>query len=370
MIAKSKYKKEFVSWLILILILFTSCQRHSEKGLNENKIHLTDNTISLSGAQVQLANIKVVQVSKSEFNFNHLFTGVLKVNEESTSIISSRATGRIIKLFLKNPGETVNKGDSIYQIYCEDLVAAERQYFTLQSNNWNYNGKYEPSLALENKLLLLGMLPSQIEQLRKKGKILFAVTIFSPVKGVVRSINISEGQYVNEGQTMYELADDRKLWVEAQVHPEDLDFLKVGMPSNITLPDAGNMAIKSTVSFINPALDQGRNVTIIRSVIDNTTRKLHPGMMAIMHVQAGINKCVTVPASSLITDKHGSVVWVQNGNGTFTERKITVGMQSEDAVQVLSGLSESESVVTTGAYLLNSELILRKGTVAEAKVNM
>jgi len=370
MFAISIPNNEFVHRLMLIFILFTSCQRHSEKGSNENNIHPTDNTISLSAAQIQLANIKVAQVTEGEFNYNHLFSGVLKVNEESVSIISSRATGRVLKLFLKNPGETVNKGDSIYQIYCEDLVTAERQYFTLQSNNWNYNGKYEPSLALENKLLLLGMLPPQIDKLKKNGKILFAVTILSPVKGVVRLVNISEGQYVNAGQTLFELADDRKLWVEAQVHPEDLEFLRVGMHSSITLPDADNRTFQSTVSFINPTIEQGKNATIIRSVIDNSMRKLHPGMLVILNVHAGISKCVMVPLSSLITDKNGNIIWVRNPNGTYTARKITVGLQSDNTVQVLSGIRESESVVTSGAYLLNSELILRKGTLHEAQVNL
>ena len=365
-----KYNFEFLFVLLLVLLLFTSCRKQVVKDSEENKIQLIDNTISLSAAQIQLANIKTVQVKEGEFNYNRSFTGIVKVNEESSTIISSRATGRILRLFLKNPGETVNKGDSIYQIYCEDLVAAERQYMTLQSNNWNYNGKYEPSLALENKLLLLGMLPAQIDKLRKNGKILFAVTIFSPVKGVIRSINISEGQYVNSGQTMFELADDRKLWVEAQVHPEDLDFLKVGMPSDIRLPDAGNLAVKSTISFISPIVEQGKNLTIIRSVINNSNGKYHPGMMAIMHIQAGMSKCVMVPGSSLITEKNGNVVWVRNENGTFTGKKITVGMRSDETVQVLSGLSDTDWVVTSGAYLLNSEMILRKGTDAESAVKM
>jgi len=142
------------------------------------------------------------------------------------------------------------------------------------------------------------------------------------------------------------------------------------MHSSITLPDAENRTIKSTVSFINPTIEQGKNATIIRSVIDNSARKLHPGMLAILNVHAGISKCVMVPLSSLITDKNGNIIWVRNPNGTYTARKITVGLQSDNTVQVLSGIRESESVVTSGAYLLNSELILRKGTLHEAQVNL
>lgn len=361
-------KKEFCVILIMSVILLLSCQKHSDRIQDSKTDKMSDNTITLSEAQIQLANIKVFPVNEGQFYFNRLFSGVLKVDEESATIISARATGRILKLFKRNPGEIVNKGDSIYQIYCEDMVAAERQYFTLQSNNWNFNGKYEPSLALENKLLLFGMLPSQIVKLGKDGKVLFSVTICSPVKGVIRAINITEGQYVNEGQTIFELADDSKLWVEAQVHPVDLDYLKVGMHTKITLPDAGNEFFNSTIKFINPSIEQGKNVTVIRSIIDNSHRKLHPGMLALIHVRSDKSRCVMIPSSSVISDKNGSVVWIQNENGSFSRKTITPGMQSEDSVQILSGLNNSDNIVISGAYLLNSEYILRKGNISEAKL--
>jgi len=352
---------------LLIALFIISCKKHSKISLKKNDTQTLGNTISLSEAQIQLANIKVIQTDESVFSFNRIFTGVLKVNEESAINISSRATGRISELYLKNVGETVNKGDSLYQFYCEELVAAERQYFTLQSNNWNYNGKYEPSLALENRLLLLGMLPKQIDKLKKDGKILFAITIYSPVKGVVRAINIAEGQYVKSGQTLFELADITKLWVEAQVQPDMLEILKVGMQSIISLPDAGNRTIKSNISFISPSLEQGKNVTVIRSVIDNPNGKLYPGMLALIHIQSERNRCVVVPSSAVIVNKNISLVWIKNENGTFSERNVTTGMESNDSVQILAGLNKSEYVVSTGAYLLNSEHILRQGTVAEAR---
>jgi len=366
-ITKCKLIVRIVTTLSLVLLILFSCKRPVGTFRNETPIQPDMNSIRLSDAQIQLANIKTVQVEEGVFQFNRIFTGVLKVNEESALNISSRSTGRITKLFLKSVGETVNKGDSLYQFYCEELVAAERQYFTLQSNNWNFNGKYEPSLALENKLLILGMLPTQIEKLRKDGKILFAVTIFSPVKGVVRTINISEGQYVKSGQTLFELADGTRLWVEAQVQPDMLEILKVGMPSLITVPDAGSGIIKSTISFINPTLEQGRNVTVIRSVIDNSNGKLYPGMLALMHIKSEKNHCVVVPASAVITSKDKSLVWIRNQDGSFSERTVTTGMESDDSFQILAGIEKSESVVTSGAYLLNSEQVLRHGTVAEAK---
>lgn len=360
----------FICVLVLLFFVFASCRPQPEKVKGDNTNALPDNMLKLSEAQIQLANIRVVQVNEADFQYDRLFTGVLKVNEESAVNISSRTTGRIIKLFYKNAGETVNKGDSLYQFFSEELVAAEREYFTLQSNNWNFNGKYEPSLALENKLMLLGMLPSQVEKLRKDGKIFFSTTICSPVKGIIRSINVTEGEYVTKGQTLFEMADDSRLWVEAQVNPGDMDFLRVGMRAKITLPDAGNKIVESKISFINPSLEQNRYVVVVRADIDNAKKEFHPGMLAFMRVQTQKSSCVVVPSSAVITDKKGSLVWIQNYDGTFSAKSVTTGIQSEDSVQIISGLNASEYVVVSGSYLLNSEMILRKGNATEIVENM
>lgn len=345
----------------IFLLLTGSCIQQPE--LNTGEGPLTSDNIFLSEAQIQLANIKVAEVNEGTIGKERLFTGVLKVNEQDVVNITSRSTGRIQKLYFKNTGEYVKKGDSLYQFYSDELVAAEKEYFTLQRDNWNFSGRYEPSLLLENKLLFLGMLPSQIATLRKDGKILFSITIHSPAAGTIRSINVTENQYVNGGQVLFELADDRQLWVEAQVYPDDLPYLQVGLPSEVNVPIAGTRTIQSTISFVSPSFEQGTNVTLIRSEIDNRDKSLYPGMLAVMSVQSQRNSGIVVPASAVLLDKNGSRVWIQNEDGSFSCRIVTTGIQSEDSVLILTGLNNARRIVTSGAYLLNSEFILKKGTI-------
>ena len=357
-----------MSYASIILIFFTllvSCKQPLTKTGSERLV--SANNLILSEAQVQLANIKFTGVNEGLVGPNKGYTGVLKVNELSAVNISSRTIGRIQKLFFKNTGEIVHKGDSLYQIYSDELVAAEREYSTLQSNNWNFNGKYEPSLILEDRLLYLGMLPSQIEQLKKDGKILFSVTIFSPVSGTIRSIYITEGQYVTAGLTLFGLADYNKLWLEAQVYQNDLQYLKVGMQSVVTIPVAGNIVVESIISSINPSFEQGKNVILIRTLIDNPDKNLYPGMLALVNVQAKKSYGIVIPASAVITDKYGSRVWIRNENGSFSGRTVTTGIQSEDSVLIVAGLDKTDFVVTSGAYLLNSEFVFKKGTVSDDK---
>jgi membrane fusion protein, copper/silver efflux system len=351
-----------------ILLITFSCKMKPEQmiegdsGINKN--------IRLSDAQIQLANINTAEAREGSIGRKLSLTGVLKVNEQSAITISARVPGRIEKLFFKNTGETVAKGEKLYEFYSDDLISVQREYFTLQSNNWNFTRRYEPSLALENKLLIMGMIPSQIQQLAKDGKILFTVTIYSPASGKIRSVNVSEGQYVAEGQQMFELAEDSNLWVEAQVYPDEIKFLKPGMPANVKVPAAGEFTLNSRISFINPSFEAGKNITLVRAVIRNPESKLYPGMFAIMDIQTQSSHGIIIPSSAIISGTDGDRVWVMEENGEFSGRVVTTGLQSGDSVLVLSGIDKPEKIVTSGAYLLNSEFILKQGSSISREVEL
>ena len=359
--------KVIVSLITLGLILtMSSCKiRKEETTAGAGPV---DHSIRLSDAQIQLANINITSVREGSIGRQLSLTGVLKVNEQSAASVSSRSTGRIEKLYFKNTGETVRKGDKLYDFYSEELISAQREYFRLQSNNWNFNAKYEPSLAIEERMQVMGLMPEQIKQIGKDGKLLFTVTIYSPVAGKIRGINVSEGQYVDEGQSLFELAKDDNLWVEAQVYPDEIQNLKTGMPAIALVPAAGEVPVMCNISFINPSYETGKNVTLVRAVIDNPDNRLHPGMFAIIMVKAQTSHGIVIPSSAVITGADGDRVWVREENGDFSGRMVTTGIQSEDSILVLSGLEPTDQIVTTGAYLLNSELILQQGTGSTGEI--
>ena len=236
------------------------------------------------------------------------------------------------------------------------------EFISLLQYQRNFSSRYEPLIASENKLLLLGLLPSQIAQIKKEGKILYVITIYSTVSGIIRSINITEGQYVSNGQSLFELADDRRLWAEAQVYPNDLQFLNTGMPADIIVPVAGDLRIHNRISYINPVFESGKNITLIRAVIENPGRNLYPGMLAMISVRTQLSRGIVVPSEAVLNDKKGSKVLVQLEDGSFSTRKVITGTQSSDSVQILKGLRPSEMIVTSGVYLLNSEMILNNIT--------
>lgn len=367
---QTKYVKNSLTFIFSFFLLLYSCMR-TEVALTPKVQEKSQKpAFTLSEAQMQLANIKVAEVTTGALRHQLLLTGVLKVDEQSVVSVSSWATGRIQKLYFKNTGEKVNIGDPLYEFYSEDLLAKQREYKALQDNNWNFSGKYDQSIALENKLILLGMLPSQITQLKLTKKLESVITICSSQKGIIRSVNATEGQYVNAGEQIFELADDSNIWVEAQVYLNELQFLSVGMAADVIVPVAGDLRIHNKISFINPAFEKGRNVILVRAIVSNPDKLLYPGMLALLSVQTQMCNGIIIPASAVLIEKSGSLVWVQKDDGSFERRAVTTGIQSSDSVLVLSGLREFEKVVISGVYLLNSENILNRWSDATAKSDM
>ena len=83
-------------------------------------------------------------------------------------------------------------------------------------------------------------------------------------------------------------------------------------------------------------------------------------MPALLSISTDMREGIVIPASAILIDKQGYHAWVQQDDGTFASRDLTLGIQTADSVMVLSGIQESERVVVSGAYLLNSEKILKK----------
>jgi Cu(I)/Ag(I) efflux system membrane fusion protein len=84
-------------------------------------------------------------------------------------------------------------------------------------------------------------------------------------------------------------------------------------------------------------------------------------MLAYISIANGKKRSLAVPASAVLTDGRGNLVWVKNTDGSFSAKMIKSGAGNSNYVPVLSGLNPGDVVVTNGAYLLNSEAIFKNG---------
>jgi Cu(I)/Ag(I) efflux system membrane fusion protein len=324
-----------------------------------------DASIKLSDTQIRLANIKTEEIKLSDVEEEINLRGTLNINENSVTKISSRINGRIDRLYFKSTGGSIKAGDHIYDIYSEELQSAIKEYLlskekarNIKSNDIDFN---DIMAAAREKLILLDLSEKQIESLNLKN-ISNLVPYYSKVSGVISDILVKEGDYLNEGSGVYKVVDLHTLWVQAEAYPNDQMFINEGSPAKIKISGFSNESINGRISFASPELEKGSKINLVRVEIPNQDLKYKPGMQAIVIVSKKQKRAITVPSDAVLHEPKGNIIWIQNDSGGFFPRMVELGIQSGNMVEIKQGLNEGEKVVVTGAYLLNSEYTIRKGS--------
>lgn len=331
-----------------------------------NKMEESSSDIMLTDSQIKLANITTQKVSRKPVGQTVVINGRITVDEEKSEMISSRAAGRVEKLFIKETGQSVKQGQPLYVLYSELLLTLQQEYL-LAKEQYELLGKTEKRYksfvdAAERKLLLYGLTKNQITQLTDKNSIQPRITFVAPSGGVVTEINASEGQYIAEGAALYKIEDISSLWVEAELYPNETSLVKVGDVVNVRPSGGEGKSIDARVTFLSPEYKNNSQITIMRASINNPENTFKPGQFAQVHLTHSSRTALAVPVDAVIRDGQGTHLYLQSGPNTFRPQMVTTGVEGFDQVEITEGLKEGDTVAVSGAYLLYSEIILKKGT--------
>lgn len=322
--------------------------------------------LMLSDSQMKLANISVQDVTTSTVGQALVINARLAANETLTEAISSRSAGRIEKLWIKETGRMVLAGEPLYEMYSETLLTLQREYL-LAEEQFIALGASEPRYASfleasKRKLLLYGLTQQQIENLGRSKTIQQRITFLAPSDGIVSEIAASEGQYIEEGALLYRLENIRQLWVEAELYPDESAYIRTGDKITVRVTGTDLPSLEARVIFLSPEYRTNTQITVMRAAIKNPGMQLKPGMQAQVHFTHSAHSAIAVPTDAVIRDGKGTHVYVEIGTHTFQPRMVTTGIENVDQVEIIQGLKEGERIAVTGAYLLYSEYILKKGT--------
>ena len=332
-----------------------------KKKTGENK-----DEIELSDQQIQLGNIQTDTIRNGTIDDHLLLTATLNFDQMKTSSASSRVSGRVEKLYFKNIGDYIKKGAPLYDLYSEELNNAKQEYWLVLEQRKEFASEttidFEQLLqSAKNKLLLWGLTEGQIQQLAKQKKATPITTFYSPASGYLTNLEIQEGDYIMEGSTLIKLADLSTLWAEAQVYTTQLAALDRNSIAMVQLPDLDDREIPGKIEFINPEINPDTRINLIRVSIPNPGNQLKPGMPAYVLLKSPARKSLSLPIDAVIRDGKGATVWIQTAEHTFKNLMVQTGLESDDRIEITSGLKSGDVVVIAGAYLLQSEYIFKKG---------
>jgi Cu(I)/Ag(I) efflux system membrane fusion protein len=355
-----------IRWMALSLFL-AGCQGKDIPPTEEPSA-MPPNTLHLSDLQVQLGNIVTDTARLHELGDEIQLTGTVAVNQNSETTVSTRAMGRIEKLYFKIEGETIHKGDPIYRIYSEDLaLTAKELAMTVQKKNsfGADNTALDPIIkSAENKLALYGLVTEQIQTIKNAGAVPDVFDILSPSTGVLTGIAVQEGEYMMEGAEIFTLADLSTLWIEAQVYADDLSEIKSAMSGTVTFPEIPGLHIAGTIAFVNPELNPSSKINLVRIEVRNADGQLKPGMLANISVLKNKIHALALPTDAIILDSRGASVWVKTGHNQYRLTMVETGLETDAFTEIKTGIQKGDEVAVSGAYLLTSEFTFKNGVSA------
>lgn len=330
--------------------------------------------IHLNNEQIRLGNIRVDTIKRGTIGDQMIFTGILNFNQQKSSSVNTRVDGRIEKLYVKKTGDYVYKGEALYDLYSEQLNNARQEYVNAKEQQKvignsliNYGAIVESAKA---RLMLWGLTEEQVGRLAGNKQISTVTTFYSPENGYVTAINVQEGGYATEGSPVLQLADLSTLWAEAQVFTTELSSLDKNSRVTVRIPDLDNQIIQGTIDFVNPEINADTRINLVRVTIRNVNNSLHPGMPVYIIASNSQHHSIALPAAAVLTDSKGSTVWVETKPGVYAIRMVQTGLIDENSIEIKSGLQQGDRVVTSGAYLINSEYIFEHGSNPMEGMNM
>lgn len=335
----------------------------------------TSNTdeLQLSEQQIQLGNIVVDTVGKGVIGNETVLNATLNYDQQKLTSVSSRVMGRVDKLYHKNIGDYLRKGEPLMEVYSEELNNAKQEYLlALERRKVLDNSLIDFDQVIKSaktKLVLWGMSEGQIKALINNSKAKLTTTVYSNQSGYITALNIQEGEYITEGGTIVQLADLTTLWAEAQIYTSQYSQINNSGTVTVQIPDIGK-EIRGKLEFVNPEISPDKRINLVRITVPNKGNQLMPGMAAYVMLKGGQRNSLSLPIDAVVRDSKGASVWIQTGKNTFKNKMVTVGMESGDHIEITYGLTAGEVVVTSGAYLLNSEYIFKRGASPMAGMKM
>lgn len=328
-------------------------------------------TIRIDPVTIQNMGIRTEKVKKKDaYKIIRAF-GNVTYDETRVYVVNTKFNGWIEKLYVNFIGETVAKGQRLFDIYSPDLVTAQQEYLLALEQYRSLGESDFESIresarrlleASQTRLQYWDVSLARIRQLENSGKVEKTITVFSPAYGVVMKKNALEGNYVKAGDLQFEIVDLSTVWVDVDIYEHEIPLVKKDMPAEMTLSYIPGKQFKGRVLFIYPYLNPKTRTVRIRLEFPNPDGFLKPDMYTNILLKGKIQgRSLVIPQEAVIDSGVRTIVFVSRGKGKFESREVELGPEiDEHHYQVLKGLEEGEEIVVSAQFMLDSESRLRE----------
>src|SRR5215471_11414004 len=320
--------------------------------------------VQLSPERLQSIGVRMGRVDRKSVGDEIRLTGNVAVDETRLAYVQTRYSGYIQRVFADATYQYLRKGQPLFTIYSPDLAATERVYLVAKQNQQRVAGSTVPGVAegaaslldaATERLKQWGVPQREIERLESTDEVQQELTVESPVSGYITERNALPNLTVQPETRLYTVADLSTVWVFAEVFQNDLGRIKPGDRATLTVDAYPGRVFEGRVSFLYPQVDMTTRTVRARIAFPNPGLKLTPGMFVNVALELPQGKQLVIPASGVLQSGSRQMVFVNRGDGYLEPREVELGARSGDGFIVLKGLKESEEIVTSANFLIDSE---------------
>ena len=328
-------------------------------------------TIRIDPVTIQNMGIRLGRVTRKPLVKYIRTFGNITYDETRIYTVNTKFNGWIEKLYVNFVGETVKKGQPLFDIYSPELVTAQEEYLLALQHNASlkqspYDSVREGARRLltasRTRLIYWDLSENQIKRIENTGNVQKTLTVYSPARGVVIKKNAFQGHYVKAGEHQYEIADLSKVWVDVDIYEYELPWVRNNMPAKMELSYIPGKILTGKVLYVYPFLEAKTRTATLRLEFPNPDFQLKPNMYANVSLESAITEdALVIPQEAIIDSGIRKIVFVALGKGKFQPREIKLGAEGNDnEFQVLEGLKENEQIVISAQFMLDSESRLRE----------
>jgi RND family efflux transporter MFP subunit len=311
---------------------------------------------------VQNMGVRTAVLKRGPLHKTVRAVGVLKLAETGARDVSLKVSGWIDELYADQMGMHVHVGQPLFAVYSPEFqVAAEELISAVKSQQLGGDAAREQAKRMaesaRRKLKLWDVADEEIDAIAKADRPPKDVVIRSPVTGHVEEKEIVAGSAVQPGMRLMRIADHSKLWLDVQVYEDEAGMVKAGQVVVASIEGFGGASVKGAIDFVYPHVDPMTRTIAARLWLNNPDMTLKPGMFATAQIMTQpVDDALLCPREAVIDTGTRQIAFTTDGSGHFAPRDVRMGMTGDDdMVEILSGLSAGETVVTSGQFLIDAE---------------
>ncbi len=324
-------------------------------------------TVRIDPGFVQSIGVRNEPVTRRSIAQTIRTVGTLAHNDRQIAWVNTKYDGWIENVAVNYLGETVEKGQVLFDIYSPQLVTTQMEYLQavdyaarLATSEYAAIAGRARSLVASTRARLgyWDISDEQIATLERERTPRRTLSVLSPVTGVVveKMDQALDGMYVEAGMNLYKMADLTTIWVDVEVFEHQVEAMRVGQRAQVELPYLPGRPYTGFVRYLYPHFDERTRTMTVSIELENPDLSLRAGMYANVTFDVPVARnALAVPEEAVIRGGTRDLVVLERSPGTFQVAAVTLGRQGDGVWEVLDGVEDGDTVVVSAQFLIDSE---------------